>query len=127
MSADSSEANRGPRRVLVVEDEALLAYSLEELLIASGFDIAGVANRLEAALAIIQLGACDGAILDANLSGVSAGPAALALTERGLPFVVLSGYPPQREVSAFSGAVRLQKPCPPALLIRSLRGIFSSE
>jgi DNA-binding response OmpR family regulator len=110
-------------RILIVEDEALLAYMLEEYLLEAGFEIAGVAGRLETALAIIERGVLDAAVLDANLAGVSAGPAASALAARGLPFIVVSGYLPEQQPSAFSGAIRLQKPCRPDDLVTALRSI----
>jgi len=110
-------------RILIVEDEALLAYMLEEFLLEAGFEIAGVAGRLETALAIIERGVLDAAVLDANLAGVSAGPAASALAARGLPFIVVSGYLPEQQPSAFSGAIRLQKPCRPDDLVTALRSI----
>ncbi len=111
-------------RILIVEDEPMLAFALEEFLKDAGFDIAGVAGRLEIALAIIDGGAFDAAILDANLAGVSAGPAASALTARGRPFIVVSGYLPQQQQTAFSGVLCLQKPCPPARLIQALNSIL---
>jgi DNA-binding NtrC family response regulator len=105
----------------------MLAFALEDSLVEAGFEIAGVAGELGAALAIIESGACDAAILDVNLAGVSAGPAASALTVRGLPFVILSGYSPDQQPNAFSGALRLQKPCRTDRLIQTLRGILSVE
>ena len=80
------------RRILIVEDEPMLAYAIEESVIEAGFLIAGVTGRLETALAIIESGVCDAAILDANLKGISAGPAASALKALGIPFIILSGY-----------------------------------
>jgi DNA-binding response OmpR family regulator len=112
------------RRVLIVEDEPMLAFALEELLIEAGFAIAGVAARLEKALAIIESGVCDGAILDANLAGVSAGPAGVALTARGLPFIVLSGYSPEQLRSVFPGTLCLQKPCQQERVLQALRDIL---
>ena len=112
--------------ILIVEDEPMLAFALEEVLIDAGFDIAGVAGRLEAALSIIENGTFDAAILDANLAGASAGPAASALTARGLPFIVVSGYLPEQQQGAFAGALRIQKPCRPDHLIRALRGILAN-
>jgi CheY-like chemotaxis protein len=112
------------RRVLIVEDEAILAFVLEELITDGGFEIAGVATRLETALAIIQAGVCEAAVLDANLVGVSAAPAALALTERGVPFVVLSGYSRDQLRAAFTVATCLQKPCQPVSLIGALLSIL---
>ena len=102
----------------------MLAFAIEELVVESGFVIAGVVGRLGTALAIIESGVCDAAIVDANLNGVSAGPAALALTARGIPFIVLSGYSREQQPSAFAGALHLQKPCRPARLIQALRSIL---
>ena len=114
-------------RVLVVEDEPMLAFVLEELLIEAGFAIAGVTARLEKALAIIESGACDAAILDAVLGGVSAAPAAAALAARGLPCLIVSGYSPGQLPSAFSGALCLQKPCKPDRLIEALSSILPAR
>lgn len=111
-------------RILIVEDEAMLAFALEEFLIEAGFDVAGVAGRLETALTKIEAGGFDAAILDANLAGVNAGPAALALTARGLPFIVVSGYLASQQQSAFKGALCLQKPCPADRLVQALRSVL---
>jgi len=112
------------RRVLIVEDEPMLAYVLEELVLESGFLIAGVTGGLDAALAIIESGDCDAAILDTNLKGESSAPAALALTARGIPFIVLSGYSREQQPAAFAGARHLQKPCQTEPLIEALRNIL---
>jgi DNA-binding response OmpR family regulator len=111
-------------RILIVEDEPMLAFAIEDMLIDNGFKIAGVAGELAKALAIIESGVCDAAILDVNLSGQSAEPAASALASRGLPFLILSGYSSDQQPSAFSGAPRLQKPCRPDRLIQTLRSIL---
>ena len=98
-------------RILIVEDEAILALLLEEFLVDAGFEIAGVAGRLETALALIKQGQFDAAILDANLAGVSSGPAAAALTAGGVPFIVVSGYLPEQQPGAESGAQPALKLC----------------
>ena len=114
-----------PPRILIVEDEPILAFALEEYLKSAGFAIAGVAGRLPAALSAIAGLVFDAAVLDANLAGVSAAPAAEALTARGVPFVVVSGYLPEQQQGAFSGGPRLQKPCRPEELERALRGVLA--
>ena len=114
-------------RILIVEDEPMLALMLEELLVDAGFGITGVAGRLATALAMIEGGTYDAAVLDANLAGVSADPAGQALTARGVPFLVLSGYAPDQQTCAFSGALRLQKPCQPDRLIQALRSILPAR
>ena len=113
-------------RVLIVEDEPMIALGLEDVLIDAGFEIAGVAGKLEKALALIEDGACDAAIVDANLAGVSASPIANALTKRGLPFIVTSGYSQQQMLGQFAGAPFLQKPCRPELLVQTLNNLVQN-
>ena len=114
-------------RILIVEDEPLIALNLEELLVDAGFNIAAIAGKLEKALALIESGACDAAIIDANLAGVSASPLASALTARGLPFIVLSGYSREQLDGSFPGALFIQKPCRPAQLIQALNTILHKQ
>ncbi len=122
-----SQQAPSPPRVLIIEDEPLLAYVLEEVVRDAGFAIAGTATRLPPALELIAAGTCDAAILDANLAGVSAGPAALALTTAGVPFIVLSGYAPDQQSRAFAAGTHLQKPCRPERLIEVLQGLLESR
>jgi DNA-binding response OmpR family regulator len=114
-------------RILIVEDEPILAFVLEEFIAQAGFEIAGVAGRLEAALTIIASGGCDAAVLDANLAGISAGPAAAALVARDVPFIVLSGYSSEQQQGVFSGALFIQKPCQPEHLIKCLRNVLAAH
>ena len=114
-------------RILIVEDEPAIALNLEELLVDAGFKIAAIAGKLEKALALIESGACDAAIIDANLAGVSASPAASALAARGLPFIVLSGYSPEQLQGAYPGALFIQKPVRPAQLIQALNTIVLKQ
>ncbi len=111
-------------RILVVEDEPMLAYAVEESLLEAGFEIAGVAGRLAQAIAIIESGGCDAAIVDANLAGVSASPVADALSARAIPFIVVSGYSPEQQPGAFPGALFMQKPYRPDDLIQAVRNLL---
>ena len=113
-----------PARILLVEDEPMIALGLEDVLIDAGFAIAGVVGKLDQALALIESGACDAAIVDANLGGVSASPAAIALADRGLPFIMLSGYSKEQMIGEYPQALFLAKPCRPALLIQTLHSIL---
>ena len=117
-------ADKRTVRVLILEDEPLIALSIEDILLDAGFAIAGVATKLENALALIESGACDAAIVDSNLAGVCADPAAIALAARGLPFIVLSGYSQEQMKSPFVGARFLQKPCRPEVLIETLTAVL---
>ena len=112
-------------RILIVEDEPLIALTLEEVLIEAGFAISGVASKLDKALALVESGACDAAIVDANLAGVSASPVAVSLAARGLPYIVMSGYSPDQMRGEYPRAFFLSKPCQPELLVETLNTILS--
>ena len=90
-------------RILIVEDEPLVAEDLRIVLVEAGFEIAGVAFRVATALSLIETVACDAAIVDAHLAGASATPVAAVLSARGLRFIVLSGYTREQLQSEFSG------------------------
>ena len=107
-------------RILIIEDEPMIALCLEDVLVDAGFQIAGVAGKLDKALALIESGGCDAAIVDANLAGVSASPAAIALATRGLPFIMMSGYSKEQMLGEYPRAYFLSKPCRPELLIETL-------
>lgn len=111
-------------RVLIVEDEPTISVNVEDDLIDAGFQIAGVAAKLDEALALVESGACDAAIVDANLAGVSAGPIASALKIRGLPFIVVSGYSQEQLQGQFSGGRFLPKPCGAGVLVDTLNSLL---
>ena len=119
MQSDNNKCTR----VLIVEDEPLLALTLEDLLIDSGFTVVGIAGKLEKALAIISEAVFDIAIIDANLAGLSASPAALALTARSIPFIVVTGYSVEQLPPAFRCAIVMKKPYQPNQLIQILNNI----
>jgi len=80
------------KRILLVEDEALIALYTEETLLDAGYEVVGPAHRLEAAQELAQTEALDGAVLDVNLDGVAVWPVAAQLQARGTPFIFLSGF-----------------------------------
>lgn len=82
-------------RVILVEDEPLVAMMMEDLLTDLGCEIAGSFGSLGAALAWLAIheAPLDGAVLDVNLGGgETVFPLAEALRERGVPFVFATGY-----------------------------------
>lgn len=81
-----------PERILIVEDEPLIAMMLEDLLDALDKQIAGNCDTVEAALAQIARGGIDAAILDVNLrGGEKSWPVADALAAAGIPFLLATG------------------------------------
>ena len=111
-------------RLVIIEDEALIAEALQSDLVEAGFEIAGVAARIESALKLIDEAAFDAAIVDANLAGVNAAPVGAALAARNVPFVVLSGYTRAQVERSFSGGVFVSKPYRIGQLIDQLNSIL---
>ena len=107
-------------RILVVEDEWLVALGIEKTLIASGLSIVGVCGSVRAALALIAAKTCDVAVLDANLGGESAEPVADALYELGIPFVVVSGYASSQRLGRLATAPFVRKPFKPPELLQMI-------
>jgi len=79
-------------RILVVEDNFLAAEVVRDLLESGGCSVVGPVGRIADALRLAENEALDGAILDVNLNGERCFPIALALRQRGVPFVFLTGY-----------------------------------
>src|SRR5215213_12037178 len=85
-------------RVLVVEDEWLIAAEIGRALEGAGAVVLGPAHSVEQALALLRDGAGpdgagpDAALLDVNLRGEAATPVALALAGRGVPFALVTAY-----------------------------------
>jgi CheY-like chemotaxis protein len=108
-------------RILVVEDEFLLACTLQEDLRERGYDVLGPYNSLAEAFTAARRETFDAAVLDVNLGGTMVYPLADELTQRGIPVIFLSGYGfgiiPQR----LAAHPRLAKPSDPDLLDRALR------
>jgi PAS domain S-box-containing protein len=108
-------------RILIVEDEALVAIEIARALTEAGFDIVGPARGVSAALALLRQRGCDAAVLDINLGSETSEAIAIALTASKTPFVTLSGYARHEHSPAFAGAPALTKPARPQLLIAELR------
>jgi DNA-binding response OmpR family regulator len=79
-------------KVLVVEDEALIAMDLGAALRKAGCRVVGPAPGVEQALRVIAAEEADVALLDVNLGGEEIFPVADELARRGVPFVFLTGY-----------------------------------
>jgi CheY-like chemotaxis protein len=109
MSEASDSALQGVR-VLVVEDEALVAMLLEDMLGDLGCTVAGVASTVDEAVGLAREQAIDVAVLDVNLGAQSSAPVAEALEARGLPFVFATGYGESGVPEGFRGRPTLQKP-----------------
>jgi DNA-binding response OmpR family regulator len=87
-----TEAALAGRRVLLVEDEVLVAMLVETALEDENCTIVGPYGDLGEALEAARSEALDLAVLDINLAGQMVFPVAEVLAARGVPFLLLSGY-----------------------------------
>jgi CheY-like chemotaxis protein len=105
------EAVRAPLRVLLVEDEALVAMLIEDQLIELGFDVVGPAATATQAIALCEEEQIDGAVLDINLGGGQRSDSvAELLAAKRIPFVFVTGYGRSGVDRRFADAAVLQKP-----------------
>jgi CheY-like chemotaxis protein len=122
MNADGQK-----RRVLVIEDEALIAMLIEDMIHDSGDEMAGSAGRLTDAVALAQGTQADVALLDINLGGALAYPVADVLRERGVPIVFTSGYGSAGLIERFQDCPILDKPFDQPSLEKAIHAILSSN
>ncbi len=108
-------------RVLVVEDEPLIAADMALMLADAGFSVLGPARFVGQALSLIEARGCDVAVLDANLGRETSEPVAQTLIEAGTPFVVVSGYSREQLPEVLRNAALLGKPMPPGVLQDAVR------
>ena len=119
---DPLSALRG-RRILVVEDEYMTADDLQHDLEQAGAEVVGpVPSVADALRLLVTEEAIDGAILDVNLRGEMAHPVAGVLRERGIPFVLATGYEQWSLPEAYKDVPRCDKPVDLRHLARTLFG-----
>ncbi len=109
------------RRILVVEDEMMIAMLIDDVLKEAGCHVVGPMPRLGPALqAASTEPRLDGALLDINLAGELVSPVADRLIERGVPFVFLTGYGWHMLPERFHSRPLVTKPCRRDLLLATL-------
>ena len=101
----------------------LVAMNMEDMLLALGHEVAGIASRLAPALALAQEGEFDIAMLDVNLAGEPSFAVAEILRERRIPFLFATGYGIEGIEETYRTAPVLQKPFRDGDLAAMLREI----
>lgn len=114
------------RRVLVVEDEMLIAMTIEDVLVALGCQIVGPVATLDKALKVALEETFDAAILDVNIRGGETYPVAEVLLARGIPFALASGYGEWALPEALRGQPRLTKPFTTAQLEEQIMSLCNA-
>lgn len=111
------------RKILVVEDDYMIASDLADALRDAGAEVIGPAPSIEAALRLVRAAPeMDAALLDVNLRGEMAFPVADALERRGVPFVFATGYDRAVIPARYAHVTRCEKPVHLAGLARALFG-----
>jgi len=113
------------KRILVVEDEALIAVMVEDMLSELGSTVVGPAATIEQALALARSEDIDGAVLDVNVRGERIDPVAEALAGRGVPMLFATGYGEVRLASGVPITV-IDKPYTQDKLARGLASAMSA-
>ncbi len=113
-------ANLSGRRILVVEDDLMIAMLIDDVLKEAGCEVVGPFPRLAPALQAASAERLDGALLDINLAGELVSPVADRLIERGVPFVFLTGYGWHMLPDRFHTRPLVTKPCRRDMLLTAL-------
>jgi PAS domain S-box-containing protein len=112
----SAAADLNGKRILLVEDEPLIAMEMESELIALGIEVVGPATHVASAQRMIAEDSFDAALIDANLNGKSAEEIAAALARKRVPFAFATGYGREALPERFRDAAMLAKPFDPERL-----------
>jgi CheY-like chemotaxis protein len=97
-------------QVLLVEDEAIIAMLMEDMLAEFSCDVLETVGELDAATAAARTARFDMAFVDVNLRGAPAYPVAAILQARGIPFAFVTGYGSAGSETAYADVPVLQKP-----------------
>ncbi|HEX2255493.1 MAG TPA: PAS domain S-box protein [Afifellaceae bacterium] len=124
--ASPADAGTGTgRRILVVEDEALIAMEIEAELRAAGYEVVGPASTVQGGMRLLSQPGIGAALLDANLGGQPVSDVAAMLTQRGIPFAFVTGYGRENLPDGFGGRPVLTKPFATEQLLWLTESLFS--
>ncbi len=117
-----------PLRILVVEDEFLIAMELDKTLRDAGYQVIGPASDVSTALGLLQGERPDAAVLDVNLAGERVTPVAEVLRAMIVPFILTSGYAAAdlHAEPVLRDAVNVGKPSMSELLLKELHNMLGS-
>jgi DNA-binding response OmpR family regulator len=124
-----NDADLSGLKILVVEDNFLVADVLCEALRGYGCEIVGPAQNVESGEQLVEEsdvdGPLNGALLDVNLNGAYSFPVAAKLSARGIPYIFLTGYGDAMDMpDEFRQARRVAKPCNFDELAHIIRAAF---
>lgn len=106
-SAGEHDRDHRRTRILIVEDEYLMALEIESVVHANGYEVVGLVSSVEGGLERVRNGGIDAALLDINLRGRLVTPVAKELADRSIPYILVTAY----EHSWFAEPVLRDAPC----------------
>jgi DNA-binding NtrC family response regulator len=98
------------RYVLIVEDEPIIGFALEDIVETLGGRVCGTAFRVADAIALAAGSDCHAAILDVNVAGERSYPVADELIARDIPFIFATGYGDSEHPPRFARWPTVTKP-----------------
>jgi DNA-binding NarL/FixJ family response regulator len=110
LSGESTRRTLQGKRVIIIEDEPLVAMDLESILTAAGCEIVGSAGTPDKTKLLIAQADCDAAVVDVNIGGHPVNELAAALTQKNIPFAFVTGYGRNGVPREFREAIVLKKP-----------------
>src|SRR3546814_6645 len=122
LALDPKDGRLAPagKRILIVEDEILIAMETEAQLEAMGCEVVGPAPTVDAAIRLVEDSGMDAALVDANLAGNPVHELAAVLAQKRIPFAFATGYGRDGLPSGFDDVPVLAKPFSPASLRRTV-------
>ena len=97
------------KRIMVVEDELLIGLDISEALFAAGANTFGPVTNFADAKKVAELHSIDAAVLDFNIAGTEVTPLAQYLSERGIPFIVLTADPGRAENAGLGALAEIHR------------------
>ncbi len=114
-------------RVLVVEDEAIIAMLVEDMVLDFGSEVVGPVANMKDAVNLAHSAELDAAILDINVGGSVIFPVADILNERGIPLIFATGYGSNGLPPRFQNSPTLPKPFSYEALEEALRSALAGQ
>jgi DNA-binding NarL/FixJ family response regulator len=112
-------------RVLVVEDEFIIAAHIGALLDDAGFEVVGPAGELQQAVDLAATAELDAATLDINIEGAHIGDLTGVLAKRGIPFLFVSGYGRDHIPAPYRDRPLVGKPFEDETLVKAVRDLIA--
>jgi CheY-like chemotaxis protein len=116
-------ARHAGRRVLIVEDEAMIAGLIQSILSAAGWSVVGPVATLERALETIDRERLDAALLDVRINGRDVYAVADVLMRRRIPFVFVSGFTRKQMPPGYRDCAHIAKPFTPDAILALLEEV----